>query len=93
MIWNLFFYYAVIPLFLMFVFGSMIIINVCRVALRQIQPAIVTVMTLTTRVDEWSKETTDHYLFMMLFMQGILLTLFSLRQAIHNPYSNIIRAK
>jgi len=26
-------------------------------------------------------------------MQGILLTLFSFPQAIHNPYSNIIRAK
>jgi hypothetical protein len=67
----------------MFVFGLMAIIDVCRVALRQIQPVIVTVMTQTAHVDEWSKKTTDHYLFRMLFIQGILLTLFSLPQAIH----------
>ncbi len=73
----------------MFIFGLMIIINVSQLTLRRVQPVTITVIIRIGNRDRRSQSKTDDYLFIMFFMQVILLTLFSLRQIIENLYSNI----
>ena len=75
----------------MFVFELMTIINVRKAALRRVQPIIMTMAVQGTTINAGScrSRKTEHHLLLMLFMQVILLTLFSLPQAIQNLYSNI----
>jgi hypothetical protein len=82
---------VMIPSLVMMIFGLMTIVNVHKSALGRIRP----VMTITTsqrssanRLSQSLKKT-EHHLLLMLFMQVVLLTLFSLPQAIQNLYSNI----
>jgi hypothetical protein len=86
---------VLIPSSLMLIFGLMTIINVRRAASRRVQPATMT-MTKTMTMQEGTNASevrrskkTEHHLLLMLFMQVVLLTLFSLPQAIQNLYSNI----
>lgn len=82
---------VILPSFLMLIFGLMTILRIRQTVRRQIQPITVTNVSLTTNRNQRSQSSrkTDHYLLSMLFMQVILLTLFSLPQAIGNLYSNI----
>jgi hypothetical protein len=82
---------VIIPSFLMFVFGLMTIINVRKAASRRVQPTATTMTVQGTTMNEGSRRSRkiEHNLLVMLFMQVILLTLFSLPQAIQNLYSNI----
>jgi hypothetical protein len=82
---------VIIPSFLMFVFGLMTIINIRKAASRRIQPTTTTMTVQGTTMNEGSRRSRkiEHNLLVMLFMQVILLTLFSLPQAIQNLYSNI----
>jgi hypothetical protein len=73
----------------MFIFGLMIIINVGQFTLRRVQPVTITVIIWKGNRDRRSQSKTDDYLFIIFFMQVILITLFSLRQTIENLYSNI----
>jgi hypothetical protein len=82
---------VIIPSTLMFVFGLMTIINVRKSTLRRVQPTTMTITVQGTNMNGGARRSrkTDHHLLIMLFMQVILLTLFSLPQAIQNLYSNI----
>lgn len=82
---------VLIPSLLMFIFGLMTVLNVNQVHRRRIQPT----MSVTLEISEsttigqkssWKKS--DRHLFLMLCIQVILLTLFSLPQVIQNIYSN-----
>lgn len=82
-----------IPSTVMFIFGFMTILNIRISAKRRIQPMsvslTVTQMTAGEQDKKWKK--TDQHLLIMLLVQVIFLTLFSLPQAIQNIYSNSTR--
>jgi hypothetical protein len=82
---------VIIPSFLMVVFGLMTIVNARKAALRRIQPMPMPAIIQISNVNRGSHRSrkTEPHLLIMLFMQVILLTLFSLPQAIQNLYSNI----
>ncbi|CAF3069330.1 unnamed protein product [Rotaria sp. Silwood2] len=82
---------VIIPSLLMFIFGLMTVLRIRQTSLRQIQPIIVTTLHQSTNRNQRSQplRKTDHYLLVMLLIQVLLLTLFSLPQAIGNLYSNI----
>lgn len=83
----------VLPSLLMFIFGFMTIRNIRQRALRRIQPKTLTPINGTEGVNERLQQLKkiDHDLFLMLFIQIILLTLFSLPQSIQNLYLNATR--
>ena len=84
---------VLLPSILMLFFGMSTILNLRNNALRRVQPVTATLATKMGsdgRTLKRSKKT-DHYLFLMLLVQVILLTLFPLPQAIQNLYSNITR--
>lgn len=82
---------VLIPSALMLIFGSMTINNIRQVALRRIQPMST---SHTADVQEQSRTKKNNYsLSIMLFMQVIFLTLFSLPQAIYNLYAHITRGQ
>ncbi|CAF1047265.1 unnamed protein product [Rotaria sp. Silwood1] len=82
-----------IPSLLMFIFGLMTILNIRHSAQRRIQPMSISLMvqemTINGQQQRWKK--TDKHLLYMLLIQVILLTLFSLPQAIQNIYANSTR--
>lgn len=83
-----------LPSSLMFVFGIMTIINLRQTAFRRVQPVTITagqVTTAQTTGGASRSKKRDHYLLLMLCVQVILLTLFSLPQAIQNLYANATR--
>ncbi|CAF0869686.1 unnamed protein product [Rotaria sp. Silwood1] len=82
---------VIIPSLLMFIFGLMTIFRIRQTSLRQIQPIMIATLTPNTNRSQRSQplRKTDHYLLVMLLMQILLLTLFSLPQAIGNLYSNL----
>ena len=83
-----------LPSLLMFFFGVMTIVNLRHVAFRRVQPITITVghHTGTTQNGGASRsKKRDHSLLLMLCVQVILLTLFSLPQAIQNLYANATR--
>jgi len=82
---------VIIPSFMMVVFGLMTIVNARKAALRRIQPMTMPATIQLSNVNRGSHQSRkiEHHLLIMLFMQVILLTLFSLPQAIQNLYSNI----
>lgn len=82
-----------LPSSLMFIFGFMTILNLRSVAFRRVQPVTITAAHATgTRTGSISRsKKRDHYLLLMLCVQVILLTLFSLPQAIQNLFANATR--
>ncbi|CAF0968133.1 unnamed protein product [Rotaria sordida] len=82
---------VIIPSLLMFIFGLMTILRIRQTSLRRIQPIMITTFIQTKSKNQRSQtlRKTDHYLLAMLFMQVLLLTLFSLPQVIVTLYSNI----
>jgi hypothetical protein len=79
-----------LPSLVMLFFGLKTILTLHRSSLRRIQPVTGSTGTQTASNGRRSKKT-DHYLFVMLIVQVILLTLFSLPQAIQNLHANITR--
>ncbi|CAF3385723.1 unnamed protein product [Rotaria sp. Silwood2] len=81
------------PSLLMFIFGFMTILNIRHSAQRRIQPMSLSLTmqesTINGQTSQWKK--TDRHLLTMLLVQVILLTLFSLPQAIQNIYANSTR--
>ncbi|CAF0945983.1 unnamed protein product [Adineta steineri] len=82
---------VLIPSMMMLIFGILTILNIRKVTLRQIQPVIKTGINQTVSANGHSPKLkkSDRYLLLMLLIQVILLTLFSLPQAIQNLYSHI----
>ncbi|CAF1201258.1 unnamed protein product [Adineta steineri] len=82
---------VLIPSMMMLIFGILTILNIRNVTLRQIQPVIKTGINQTVSANGHSPKLkkSDRYLLLMLLIQVILLTLFSLPQAIQNLYSHI----
>lgn len=81
-----------LPSSLMFIFGILTILNLRQTALRRVQPVTVTIAHLTgTQNGSTRAKKRDHYLLLMLCVQVILLTLFSLPQAMQNLYANATR--
>ncbi|CAF1686113.1 unnamed protein product, partial [Adineta ricciae] len=85
-----------LPTLLMTVFGLMTVFNIHQSKRRRIQPYSAMVRTnylASTReeVQRWGKK--DRSLLLMLFIQIILLTIFSLPQATQSLYANIVRAQ
>ena len=82
-----------IPSILMLFFGMKTLLTLRQRARGRVQPMTITAITQigshSQRVLRSKK--TDHSLFVMLFVQVVLLTLFSLPQAIQNLYGNITR--
>ena len=85
---------VLIPSILMLFFGLKTILAIRRSARRRVQPMTLSVVTQVgsnnNRKVHRSKKT-DQSLFVMLFVQVILLTLFSLPQATQNLYGNLTR--
>ena len=82
---------TLLPSLLMLIFGSQTIWNLKRSALRRVQPVsnpIARRLADTVVFSRRSKKKERH-LRLMLLVQVILLTLFSLPQALQNLYSNI----
>ncbi|CAF3584012.1 unnamed protein product [Rotaria socialis] len=80
---------VIIPSILMLSFGIMTILNIRVVAKRRIQPASISIETQVTtngQQPRWKKS--DRHLIVMLLVQVVLLTLFSLPQVIQNIYAN-----
>lgn len=75
---------VLIPSSLMFIFGLLTVVNIHRSSLRRIQP-----MTSATMNSTSNNNRNQRSLLIMLFVQVILLTLFSFPQAIQNLYSNL----
>ncbi|UJR29377.1 hypothetical protein I4U23_010589 [Adineta vaga] len=82
---------VVIPTLLMFIFGLMTIFNIRHSKLRRIRPDLGTTATVIEDLPRRKKK--DRHLLFMLFMQIILLTLFSFPQASFSLYSNITRGQ
>ena len=83
-----------LPSSLMFIFGILTILNLQQAALRRVQPVTMTIAHLTgtgTQNGITRSKKRDHYLLLMLCVQVILLTLFSLPQAMQNLYANATR--
>ncbi|CAF1145971.1 unnamed protein product [Adineta steineri] len=82
---------VLLPSIMMLIFGILTILNIRKVTLRQIQPVIKTGINQTVSANGYSPKLkkSDRYLLLMLLIQVILLTLFSLPQAIQNLYSHI----
>ncbi|CAF0986646.1 unnamed protein product [Adineta steineri] len=82
---------VLLPSMMMLIFGILTILNIRNVTLRQIQPVIKTGSNQTVSANGHSPKLkkSDRYLLLMLLIQVILLTLFSLPQAIQNLYSHI----
>jgi hypothetical protein len=82
-----------LPSLLMFIFGFMTIKNLHQTALRRsylVSMSLINESENGARLRQRSTKT-DHYLRIMLCIQVILLTLFSLPQAIQNLYTNASR--
>ncbi|CAF2087004.1 unnamed protein product [Rotaria magnacalcarata] len=80
---------VLIPSIIMLSFGMMTILNIRAVAKRRIQPMSISIETQDTTNRQqscWKKS--DQHLIVMLLVQVVLLTLFSLPQVIQNIYAN-----
>lgn len=85
-----------IPTILMLSFGLLTIVNVRQSAARRVRPETGLIgeqTNQTTTPKARRSKKTDRRLLFMLFIQVILLTLFSLPQAIHSLYGNIVRGQ
>ncbi|CAF1145954.1 unnamed protein product [Adineta steineri] len=82
---------VLIPSMTMFIFGILTILNIRKVTLRPNQSGIKTgnVQIINNKEHPQRLKKSDRYLLLMLLIQVILLTLFSLPQAILNLYNNI----
>ena len=82
-----------LPSMLMFFFGWKTIVTLRRSARRRVQPMTISANTQLASQQRKARRAkkTDHSLFVMLLVQVVLLTFFSLPQAIQNLYSNITR--
>ncbi|CAF1201242.1 unnamed protein product [Adineta steineri] len=82
---------VLIPSIMMFIFGILTILNIHKTTPRPHHPAIKigNVQTINNNEHSQRLKKSDRYLLLMLFIQVILLTLFSLPQAILNLYNNI----
>ena len=81
-----------LPSILMLFFGLKTIATIRTSGRHRIAPVTMTAgsQNQSTKTSHRSRRT-DHYLFVMLFVQVVLLTLFSLPQAIQNLYANATR--
>ncbi|CAF4224017.1 unnamed protein product, partial [Adineta steineri] len=82
---------VLIPSMMMLIFGLLTILSIHKVTLRQIQPITKSgnVQIINNNEQPQRLKKSDRYLLLMLLIQVILLTLFSLPQAIQNLYSHI----
>lgn len=81
-----------LPSSLMFIFGILTIVYLRQAAFRRVQPVTMTIAHPTgTQNGSTRSKKRDHYLLLMLCVQVILLTLFSLPQAMQNLYANATR--
>lgn len=83
-----------LPSILMFFFGFQTVLTIRQNSRRRIQPFTITVTVQVSKIGTQKarrSKKTDHYLFVMLCVQVVLLTLFSLPQAIQNLYANATR--
>ena len=81
---------VICPSLFMFTFGFLTILNIRYMSQRRVRPTLLTVDTqiVTTRVKK-----PDQYFLSMLWIQVMLLTLFSLPQVIQNLYGNITQSE
>ena len=84
---------VIIPSLLMLTFGLLTIFNIRQSHMRRIQPATQSTINSNNQNNSQLSKKTDRSLLMMLSIQVVLLTLFSLPQVLHTLYTNIIRGQ
>ncbi|UJR20456.1 hypothetical protein I4U23_023585 [Adineta vaga] len=85
---------VLLPSILMFIFGFLTIVNTRQMTRRRLELVTMNANTQVVTLNEqhsWRVKKTDQHLLFMLLVQVILLTLFSLPQAIQNLYANATR--